>query len=176
MIRLVLGAGLAALASEASAEVKAASEHGFEIEYRSDSEVTPGALYRAFSDLPRWWGKDHTYSGDSANLRLELKPGGCWCERLANNGGVEHMRVAYLDPGNSIILTGSLGPLLGEATAGVMQVSFLAREGGSTLVLNYRVAGFAKGGASKLAPLVDKVLGIQVTRLDAFVGERGDRR
>ena len=37
------------------------------------------------------------------------------------------MRVTYVDPGKRIVLTGSLGPLLYEATAGVMDVQFEAR-------------------------------------------------
>ena len=48
----------------------------------------------------------------AANLSLDAAPGGCFCERLPNGGGVEHMRVTYVEPGKRIVLTGSLGPLL----------------------------------------------------------------
>ena len=53
---------------------------------------------------------------------MSLSPGGCFCERLPNGGGIEHMRVAFVDPGKRLVLTGSLGPLLYQATAGVMDV------------------------------------------------------
>ena len=32
------------------------------------------------------------------------------------------MRVTYVDPGKRIVLTGALGPLLYEATTGVMDI------------------------------------------------------
>ena len=40
--------------------------------------------------------------------------------------------------------------------------------GGSRLTLDYKAAGFANGGADKLAPLVDQVLGDQVARFRKF--------
>ena len=79
------------------------------------------------------------------------------------------MRVSFIDPGKRVVLTGALGPLLFEATAGVMDVQVKSTGGGSELTLNYRAAGFANGGADKLAPLVDKVLGEQLKRFRAFV-------
>ncbi|WP_300975301.1 ATPase [Sphingomonas sp. LHG3406-1] len=171
---LVLASLLAA--SPAAAEVKSSSGNGFEVESRIDTALPPAALYRAFGDLPRWWSGDHSYSGKAANLSLELKPGGCWCESLPNGGGVEHMRVAYVEPGKRLVLTGSLGPLLAEATTGVMQVAIEPTAAGSSLVLNYRAAGFANGGAGKLAPLVDQVLAIQAKRLAAYAEDLAIRR
>ena len=88
-----------------------------------------------------------------------MTPGGCFCERFPDGGGIEHMHVIYVEPGKHVILTGALGPLLYEATTGVMDVMVKSGAGGSQLVLDYRVAGFAKGGADKLAAGVDAVLG-----------------
>ena len=65
----------------------------------------------------QWWSKDHTYSGDAARMSLQLRPGGCFCETLDGGGGIEHMRVTFVQPGERVVLTGSLGPLLYEATA-----------------------------------------------------------
>ena len=62
---------------------------------------------------------------------------------------------------------GSLGPLLYEATTGVMDVQFKPEGTGTQVTLNYRVAGFANGGAAKLAPLVDGVLANLVDRYRA---------
>lgn len=166
---------LVAAAAPARAEVKTATANGFEIEQRQQVEASPAALYKAFADVPRWWSGDHSYSGQAANLSLELRAGGCWCERLPGGGGVEHMRIAYLQPGRKIVLTGALGPLLYEAATGVMQVTVEPRGSGATLVLNYRAAGFANGGAQRLAPVVDKVLQAQLLRLKAFA-EKGAGR
>jgi hypothetical protein len=82
------------------------------------------------------------------------------------------MRVTYLDPGKHVIMTGSLGPLLYEATSGVMDVQVKSTAGGSQLTLDYRAAGFFKGGADKLAPAVDEVLASQLKRLRAYATAR----
>jgi hypothetical protein len=148
----------------ARAEVVSANAHGFEIRHAVAIVVPQPAAFDAFTQISQWWNKEHTYSGDSANLSLSLTPGGCFCERLPSGGGIEHMRVAFVEPGERLVLTGPLGPLLYEATAGVMDVKVERIAGGSRLVMNYRAAGFANGGADKLAPLVDQVLGDQMAR------------
>ena len=114
-----------------------------------------------------WWSGDHTYSGKAENLSLALQPGGCWCEKLPNGGGVEHMRVAYVEPGKHVLLTGALGPLLYLATTGVLDVQFKPTAKGTQVIFDYRAAGFFNGGADKIAPGVDAVLGEQVKRFGA---------
>ena len=154
--------------SPVSAEVLSASEHGFEIQHSVNLVVPPAQTFDAFGRISQWWNKDHTYSGDSARLSLQQRPGGCWCETLDDGGGIEHMRVALVRPGDQLVLTGGLGPLLYEAATGVMDVKVTPIAGGSRLVMNYRAAGFAKGGAAKMAPLVDKVLAEQMKRFRAY--------
>ena len=155
-------------AAPASAEVVSAGPNGFEIKHSVQLVAPPATVYAAFGRIGGWWAKGHTYSDDSANLRLSLTPGGCFCERLPNGGGVEHMRVTYVDPGKRVVMTGALGPLLYEATAGVMDVQIERLAGGARFTLNYRAAGFARGGAERLAPLVDQVLAEQVKRFRTF--------
>lgn len=156
------------LAAPASGEVVGSGPHGFEIRHSVDLAVSPTEALSAFEQVQSWWSKDHTYSGDSTRLSLDLKPGGCFCERIDGGGGIEHLRVTYVQPGQRVVLTGSLGPLLYEATAGVMDVQVERIAGGSRLELNYRAAGFAKSGAVKMAPLVDQVLGEQMKRFGAY--------
>ena len=161
------------LASPASAEVVSSGPNGFHIRESVQLVVPTDVAYQAFANLPGWWNKEHTYSGDSKNLSLALSPGGCFCERIPETGGgIEHMRVAYVEPGKRIVMTGSLGPLLYEATSGVMDVQVERIAGGSKVTLDYRVAGFAEGGAQKLAPLVDGVLAEQMRRYRAFARSR----
>lgn len=162
----------AVLGAPAPAEVVSASANGFEVRHVVSTVIPQPATFEAFGQVAQWWSKDHTYSGDPANLSLSLGTGGCFCERLPGGGGVEHMRVAYFAPGERLVLTGSLGPLLYEATAGVMDVKVERIAGGSRLVLDYRVAGFANGGADRLAPLVDQMLGEQMARLRKFAAAR----
>jgi hypothetical protein len=96
----------------------------------------------------------------------------CFCERCPDGGGVEHMRVTYVDPDGHIVLTGSLGPLLYEATTGVLDAKVERAAGGSQLTLDYKVAGFANGGGEKMAAVVDKVLADQMKRLRTYAAKR----
>ena len=134
------------------------------------------SAYAAFGQVGQWWSKDHTYSGDAARMSLQLRPGGCFCETLDGGGGIEHMRVTYLKPGEQVVLTGSLGPLLYQATAGVMDVKFERIAGGSRVTMNYRAAGFAKGSGDKMAPLVDQVLAEQMKRFRAYAAAGAPKR
>ncbi len=160
------------IAAPASAEVVSASANGFEVREVVNLVVPPGIAFASFADMPAWWDPEHTYSGKSENLSLSLVPGGCLCERFPDGGGIEHLRVTYVDPGKRVVLTGPLGPLLYEATAGVMDVQVKSTAGGSQLILDYRAAGFAKGGGDKLAPVVDQVLAGQMKRLRTYATSR----
>ena len=168
--------GLSLLASPAAAEVVSAGPNGFHVRQSVQIVVPPDTAYAGFGRVGSWWNKDHTYSGDSANLTMALTPGGCFCERLPNGGGIEHMRVSYLDPGKRIVLTGSLGPLLYEATSGVLDRKFERTAGGSKITMDYKVGGFANGGADKMAPLVDGVLAEQFKRYLEYVRRPAAKR
>ena len=163
---------VALIATPASAVVVGADSHGFELRHTLELPVPPVQALAAFGRVGSWWSKDHTYSGNAARLSLQLRPGGCWCEQLDGGGGVEHMRVAYYEPGKRIALTGGLGPLLFEATSGVMDVRATKTKTGSQLVINYRVAGFARGNGTEMALAVDQVLRDQTERLRAFASKR----
>jgi len=159
-------------AAPAAADVVNASPNGFEVRHTVNLVVKPEIAFQAFGNVAAWWNPEHTYSGSSANLSLALTPGGCFCERFPKGGGVEHMRVTFLDPGKHLVLTGALGPLLYEATTGVLDVQVKSTAGGSQMVFDYRAAGFYKGGADKLAPIVDQVLADQFKRYRAFATAR----
>lgn len=168
-----LAAGLCLASTPAAAEVVSASATGFHVRQTVQLVVPTPLAYDSFTRIGSWWNGEHTYSGDPANLSLSVTPGGCFCERIPKTGGgIEHLRVTYVDPGNRLVLTGSLGPLLYEATAGAMDVRIERIAGGSRVTLDYKVAGFAQGNAQKLAPLVDSVLGDQMRRFRAYAAKR----
>ena len=156
------------LATPASAAVLNASDHGFEVQHSVNLVAPQADAFAAFGKIGQWWSSEHTYSGDAKRMSLQMRPGGCFCEPLDGGGGIEHMRVTYVQPGERVVLTGSLGPLLYEATSGVMDVKVERIAGGSKVTMNYRAAGFAKGGAAAMAPLVDQVLGEQMKRFRVF--------
>ena len=176
MLKYLIAGAAMAFAAPASAEVVSADAHGFELRHSISLVIPQERAYAAFGQIQNWWSKDHSYSGDSSRLSLQLRPGGCFCERLDGGGGVEHLRVTYVQPGERVVLTGGLGPLLFEATTGVMDVKVERIAGGSKITMTYRVAGFAKGNGAELAPAVDQVLGEQMKRLRTYAAARGNSR
>lgn len=174
-MKWIAAAVFAFASTAAQAEVVSSAPNGFHVRETVQIVVPPAVAFDAFSRVGSWWGPQHTYSGTSANLSLATNAGGCFCERLPDGAGIEHMRVTYIVPGKRIVLTGALGPLLYEATTGVMDVQFERIAGGSKVTLDYRVAGFAEGGAAKLAPIVDGVLADQMRRYRQFARARPAR-
>ena len=164
------------LSAPATAEVLSASDHGFEVQHVVNLVIPQPKAFAAFGQVAQWWSKDHTYSGNASRMSLQVRPGGCFCETLDGGGGVEHLHVTYVQPGERIVMTGSLGPLLFEATAGVMDVKFERIAGGSRVTMNYRAGGFARGGAEKIAPLVDQVLGEQMKRFRVYAAGGAPKR
>ena len=172
-MKTILALTLATLATPATAAVVSAGPNGFEVRETVQLVVPPDVAFGSFREIASWWDPEHTYSGDSKNLSIALVPGGCFCERIPKTGGgIEHMRVAFVDPGKRILFTGALGPLLYEATTGVMDVQVKKLAGGAEVTLDYKVAGFANGGADKLAATVDSVLAAQLKRYRAYATSR----
>jgi len=173
----ILFVSLALLAATpASAEVLRADPHALAVRETVQLVVPPAEAMAAFVQIARWWSKDHTYSGSAANLSLEPRPGGCFCERFPDGGGVEHLRVTYVKPGEDLIMTGALGPLLSEAVTGVMSIHAQKIAGGSRLTIDYRATGFVNADAEKFAPMVDAMLGDQAKRFRTFAAGGGGRR
>lgn len=161
MIAIVLL--LAGALSPAHAEVVVVDANGFELRQSVELPRKPDAAFQRFADIGAWWNGSHTYSGDARNLSLELRPGGCWCEKLAG-GGVQHMSVVYVDAPRAIRFSGGLGPLQELGIGGAMTVGFAPTPAGTRVTLVYRVGGYRKGGFADLAPIVDAVIAEQLAR------------
>jgi uncharacterized protein YndB with AHSA1/START domain len=174
-MKWIIAAAALCASGAAQAEVVSADANGLHVRQAVQIVVPPVNAFAAFGQVSDWWNPEHSYSGKAANLSLSLTPGGCFCERFPDGGGVEHMRVTYVEPGKRILLTGSLGPLLYLATTGVMDVQFERIAGGTKITLDYKAAGFAEGGANKLAPVVDGVLAEQMRRYRQFARARPQR-
>jgi len=151
----------------ATAEVVSADAHDFEVRESVQTKLAPAAAWAAFLQIGRWWSAEHSYSGNTSNLSLDARPGGCFCERIGGSSGVEHMRVAVALPPKRLVMTGSLGPLLYEGTNGIMDVTFDPVADGTTVRIDYRTSGFVHANADKLAPAVDHVLAQQLGRYAA---------
>jgi uncharacterized protein YndB with AHSA1/START domain len=153
------------IASPASARVVSADAHTMVIEQSTNVAAPHAAAWATLLQIGQWWSKDHTYSGNSANLSLDPRPGGCFCERFSGGGGIEHMRVTLVQPGDRILLTGALGPLVTEGVTGALDIEVKTAGAGSKVIMRFKAAGFAAGNGAELAPLVDKVLGQQLQSL-----------
>jgi hypothetical protein len=159
----------AAGAAPVQAEVTASGVPGFSLKIEVPLAVAPEAAFASFVRIGQWWNKDHTYSGDPANMTLEAKPGGCFCERLPDNGFVKHMDVVFAAPGKTLRLSGGLGPLQDMGASGVMAFQFKDEGAGTRLIMTYTVGGFAAGkGYAEIAPAVDRVLTEQLARFKRF--------
>lgn len=125
-------------------------------------------MYAAIGAVSRWWDSAHTFSKDASNLSLDMRAGGCWCERLADGGSVQHLVVVWAAPGKALRLKGALGPLQGMAVEGTLTFKIAAARDGSDVELRYAAGGYAKDGLDKLAAPVDGVLGEQLVRLKTY--------
>jgi len=164
-----IAAALMLVARGVSAEVADAGPGGFLVKHEVTVNAAPDAVYKALIDIGSWWNPSHSYSGNAANLSIDARPGGCFCEKLPNGGGVEHMRIVFVAPGQMLRMSGALGPLQTSGLAGGMTWKLTAGPPATKLELTYSVGGYMQGGADKMAGPVDGVLAEQLRRLKSFV-------
>jgi uncharacterized protein YndB with AHSA1/START domain len=158
-----------AVSGPAAAEVKSVAPNGFEVVSMATIAAPADRVYSALGEVGRWWSPSHTFSRDAANLSLELRAGGCFCERLKDGGSVQHLQVVYAAPGEGLRLRGALGPLQTEGVDGTLSWTLKPAEGGANVTLSYVVGGYIRSGMEQWAPRVDRVLDEQLQRLKSFV-------
>jgi uncharacterized protein YndB with AHSA1/START domain len=168
MLRHATASILFCIVTSASAEVTDVTPSGFLVRLDAPLSTTPEATWKALIDVGSWWNPDHTYSGNSANLTIDARPGGCFCEKLAT-GGVSHMTVVFVSSNTVLRMTGGLGPLQGSGLAGSMTWRIIPSPPGAKLELTYSVGGYMQGGFDKIAPAVNAMLGEQVARLKSLL-------
>lgn len=147
----------------ASADVLKSADTGFVTQHKFTINAPPEKVWEALVHPERWWDGAHSYSGSAANLTLDPRPGGCWCEKTAT-GGVEHMRIVYVARGDTLRLTGGLGPLQAMPATAVMTITLKLSGTGTELTASYSVSG---PGLANIAAPVDGVLEGQWSRLKA---------
>jgi hypothetical protein len=173
-MRLILLLAAAACCAPAGAEVKSVNASGFALEYSGHAAATAQEVYMAMTEIGRWWDPDHSWEGQAENLYMDLRIGGCFCEKLSNGGGVEHLRLVYFAPGKEIRLTGGLGPLQGMGMGGAMVWTIEEEETGSRVGWTYTVHGHGTSETmGRLAPIVDSVQQEAFERLLRYI-DTGD--
>jgi len=166
-VGLTAVAALFAGASAARAEVVDVSATGFQLVHKTTVKAPKAQVYLALLNVGKWWNPAHSYSNNAANLSIEPRPGGCWCEALPS-GWVEHMRVVFAQPGERLRFSGGLGPLQTSGVSGAMEWALAEKDGVTTVTWTYSVGGYARGGFDKLAPGVDAVIGEAQGRFKAY--------
>jgi uncharacterized protein YndB with AHSA1/START domain len=141
-----------ACAAPAAAEVKSATPNGFEVATTVTIAGPADLVYGALGEVGRWWSSSHTFSRDAANLSIELRAGGCFCERLKDGGSVQHLQVVYAAPGAGLRLRGALGPLQMEGVDGTLSWALKPGEGGTDVTQSYVVGGYIRSGMEQWAP------------------------
>lgn len=160
----LLTLSLLAIAPTAHATVTSQSNTGFLTSHSVSVPGTPQAAYDAFLKISTWWDGAHSFSGSAANLSLDDKQGGCWCETLENGGFVRHMSVVRAMPGKTLVLSGGLGPLQSMGVSGALTIDFRQDGAGTSVTWQYAVGGYDPGGFTELSKGVDHVLGEQAER------------
>jgi uncharacterized protein YndB with AHSA1/START domain len=156
-------------AGPASAEVKSVTPNGFEVASAATIAAPSDRVYAALGEVDHWWSPSHTFSRDAANLSMELRAGGCFCERLKDGGSVQHLQVVYAAPGQGLRLRGALGPLQTEGVDGTLSWTLKPGEGGTNVTSSYVLGGYIRSGMEQWAPRVDRVLDEQLQRLKSYV-------
>lgn len=172
-------ASLALAAPAAHAEIVTRSETGFVVRLASEVTAPPAEAWKTILTPAQWWQSQHTFSGDAANLSLDPQVGGCFCEVLPRPdgapatqkpGGVQHMRIVYIEPPRAMRLVGALGPLQSEALAATMTITVKPTEKGSRILFEYVVGGFMRYKVDEIAPAVDRMLTAQLASLSGKLG------
>lgn len=174
-------AGLAFTAAPAAAEVVKVSPASLEIRAVVDTAANPDQLWDRMLDVRQWWDPAHSYSGDTRNMLIAPRTGGCWCERW-NAGEVEHGRVILVMPGRTLRMSIPFGLLRERGVTGILTILFepldargniipvgpnerVRHNGRTRVTLTYRVAGDAEAELDKVAPAIDEILTAATTRL-----------
>ena len=158
----------------AHAKVIDQSEIGFTVAHTAQVATSPADVWAMLRLPDKWWSKEHSWSGDAANFWLDSQAGGCFCEKLPDDGmgvgSVQHARIIFAKPGEMMRLSGAFGPLQSEAVTGTLTIQIKPTPTGSAVRFDYVVGGYMRFKVAEVAPAVDKVLGEQLVGLAKALG------
>ena len=160
-----------ATAAPAHADVVSATPSTFVLRAEQTVPASPAQAWAKLSRIGDWWNSEHTYSGNAHNLTLDLRAGGCWCERWSG-GAVEHARVLLVmnrDGVRTVRLDAPLGPLQEMAVNAILTFTISPDPAGAKIAMTYRVSGDASLSLDQVGPGVNAVIMEQYGRLIRLV-------
>jgi uncharacterized protein YndB with AHSA1/START domain len=155
----------------AVAAVVAAAENGCTVRETVHIAASPAQVYEAIIHPEKWWNAEHTLSGNAANLTLDARAGGCFCEKSPDGRSIQHLVVVMASPGKALNLRGAMGPFQSQGVDGALSWVLTPSGNQTDLVLTYNLGGYLAlpGGFDKWSKAADAMLGDQVGRLQKFV-------
>jgi len=158
----------------APAAVTDLASNGFTIGQTRMIAAPPAKVFAILVVPGRWWSSEHTFSGSAANMSIDARAGGCFCETLPGSGSVQHLVVVNVRPGEFLRLQGMLGPFQAVAGIGVLTFSLAPDAAGTRLEMTYQVAGYANmkiagKGYDAMSKAADGMLSDQLDRLKRAV-------
>jgi len=169
--RAILAVLVLASSVPARAAVIEVSDSGFTVREIAHVSVPASKVYAELLHPEHWWSPDHTFSQNAANLSLDARAGGCFCERLPGGGSVQHLTVVAVRPGHGLTLRGALGPFQSQGVDGALSWQLTEQGGGTDVTLTYNMGGHLTlpGGFMDWSSRADAMLGAQLARLGRLV-------
>lgn len=154
-------------AEAAHSAVTSATASGFAVRETIRVAAPASQVYDLIIHPERWWSAEHTFSHSAANLHLDARAGGCFCETLANGGSVQHLTVVMAAPGKALTMRGALGPFQGQGVAGALSFTLNSTSAGTDVSLTYVLGGYLTlpGGFEQWAKNADAMLQGQIDGL-----------
>ena len=164
---------LATLANGSAARADVVSAAPGSLLLRTTVEVSaaPDTVYDALTArVGEWWSNAQTVSGNSRNLSLDARAGGCFCEKLSGGGTVQHMQVVWAEPGTLLRLSGAPGLLQENAVSATTTWRLTKTAAGTRIDFTFAAAGYLPAGFDKIATPADQAFTDLVNRLARHVG------
>jgi uncharacterized protein YndB with AHSA1/START domain len=173
--RITCACVLLLFGSAAHAAVVSATATGFAVRETVHLAQPAASVYDLIIHPARWWGSEHTVSNSAANLTLDARAGGCFCETLPNGGSVQHLLVIMAAPGKGLTLRGALGPFQGQGVDGALTWTLTSVGEETDVTLTYVMGGYLTlpGGFEQWAKNADGMLAGQVESLSKAAAAAG---
>lgn len=160
---------VAGVSGWALADVTDVSPTGFQVRIKAHIAAPPAKVYATIVTPSKYWNPVHSYSHNAANLSIDAKAGGCFCEALADGGSVQHLTVATVMPGHLLRMRGALGPFQQSGIEGSMSWEVTAAGQETDLVVTYDLGGHMVAGFGDWPQKADGMVSEQVARLKKFL-------